>query len=275
MRMRWPVNERDQRRTIWLILAGLTVGLALLQVYFNEMRRLDLKRWAETRNATELAEVTLIRRLQETLGKWALDHDGQLPTFEQLPSILNTSKPLPIQPNGDAIYVDPTTGARVRLWLSNMRWMGVLRTSAAQAIPQPSPSAAGEAVTLIRQLIFLAGYAVWGAMFLIYLKRLATDPRDERIRTAGNLLWLSLLTLLLASVGPGYLTPWQTIFESPLPGWVASVVSLLLLALAHKRRSAKDKTPRCANCRYNLTGNMSGICPECGQRVGSASASLF
>jgi hypothetical protein len=29
-------------------------------------------------------------------------------------------------------------------------------------------------------------------------------------------------------------------------------------------------TPDCATCGYNLTGNQSGICPECGVRIESA-----
>lgn len=27
--------------------------------------------------------------------------------------------------------------------------------------------------------------------------------------------------------------------------------------------------PTCAGCGYNLTGNTSGTCPECGRRIGS------
>lgn len=33
------------------------------------------------------------------------------------------------------------------------------------------------------------------------------------------------------------------------------------------RRHPDDGWPRCDNCGYNLTGNVSGVCPECGQRI--------
>jgi len=44
-----------------------------------------------------------------------------------------------------------------------------------------------------------------------------------------------------------------------------------LLGLAHYRRKRRSRFPsgHCANCGYNLFGNTSGICPECGVRAGS------
>jgi len=36
------------------------------------------------------------------------------------------------------------------------------------------------------------------------------------------------------------------------------------------RRSRRRKKGLCLKCGYNLTGNVSGICPECGERIGSA-----
>ena len=44
----------------------------------------------------------------------------------------------------------------------------------------------------------------------------------------------------------------------------------LLLVAARRRPSAKS--PICRVCRYNLTGNISGICPECGTRIAAEAA---
>lgn len=30
------------------------------------------------------------------------------------------------------------------------------------------------------------------------------------------------------------------------------------------RRASRRKSPTCIKCGYNLTGNISGVCPECG-----------
>jgi hypothetical protein len=34
-----------------------------------------------------------------------------------------------------------------------------------------------------------------------------------------------------------------------------------------RRRSEEDDRDACLNCGYNLTGNISGMCPECGERI--------
>jgi hypothetical protein len=38
------------------------------------------------------------------------------------------------------------------------------------------------------------------------------------------------------------------------------------------RRMRRTRAGRCAVCHYDLTGNTSGICPECGTAVGKAGA---
>jgi hypothetical protein len=40
----------------------------------------------------------------------------------------------------------------------------------------------------------------------------------------------------------------------------------LIRIVSRKRRRAKPN--HCRSCGYNLTGNMSGVCPECGQKTG-------
>jgi len=52
------------------------------------------------------------------------------------------------------------------------------------------------------------------------------------------------------------------------PDWLLLSVTLLpsliwTLLLIRRRK----KAGHCENCGYNLTGNISGICPECGERI--------
>lgn len=44
--------------------------------------------------------------------------------------------------------------------------------------------------------------------------------------------------------------------------------------LRRRRKQSADETGRCATCGYNLTGNASGVCPECGTPVAQKIASL-
>lgn len=45
--------------------------------------------------------------------------------------------------------------------------------------------------------------------------------------------------------------------------FVAFVVTLLLFRIDQRR----IVPGHCADCRYNLTGNTSGVCPECGSKI--------
>src|SRR5438067_138938 len=47
---------------------------------------------------------------------------------------------------------------------------------------------------------------------------------------------------------------------------VASVTSILVLIIELRRRFGHNDGS-CAKCGYNLTGNTSGVCPECGTAV--------
>ena len=58
--------------------------------------------------------------------------------------------------------------------------------------------------------------------------------------------------------------------------WWAWVIALSPLAPAavvtyrcvlQTRRNSRPAAPQCLRCGYNLTGNVSGMCPECGEIV--------
>jgi hypothetical protein len=37
--------------------------------------------------------------------------------------------------------------------------------------------------------------------------------------------------------------------------------------IRHRRCRSSSPSPACRNCGYNLTGNVSGVCPECGEKT--------
>lgn len=55
---------------------------------------------------------------------------------------------------------------------------------------------------------------------------------------------------------------WALAFAS-IPVWVA-----LLVSRRRRRLRARMTQGLCVYCGYNLTGNVSGVCPECGSAVG-------
>ncbi len=56
-----------------------------------------------------------------------------------------------------------------------------------------------------------------------------------------------------------------------LPLWLLYVLAFVLPASAYVQGPMRHRWRRarglCAFCGYNLTGNVSGVCPECGERV--------
>lgn len=56
-----------------------------------------------------------------------------------------------------------------------------------------------------------------------------------------------------------------------LPLWVPGLVCLLWLGYL-LGRGGRYQSGQCQDCGYNLRGNVSGVCPECGERVAPAAA---
>ena len=61
-----------------------------------------------------------------------------------------------------------------------------------------------------------------------------------------------------------------------LPYWLLTVATALGPALrfdaARKKRELQRRQGRCPVCGYDLSGNVSGVCPECGSAAGRTTA---
>jgi len=58
---------------------------------------------------------------------------------------------------------------------------------------------------------------------------------------------------------------------------VVIIIGVVILAVEQTGKRAElqmrfSKDPLCLNCGYNLTGNLSGVCPECGTAIGTPNA---
>ena len=76
-------------------------------------------------------------------------------------------------------------------------------------------------------------------------------PRADRIQVVGGFrLW--------PTTGMGLLV---------LPTWMFLLVVLIPMLVAWRQLRRKYPPGHCLTCGYNLTGNMSGVCPECATQV--------
>ena len=97
----------------------------------------------------------------------------------------------------------------------------------------------------------------WGRIDFNYI----TDPRVRKAR-AGRVVWRQLC-------GPHEWTWWprcktgSTALTLRAPLWIPLAIVMLPTAFLWYR----DRRPppgHCQHCGYDLTGNISGVCPECG-----------
>ena len=62
----------------------------------------------------------------------------------------------------------------------------------------------------------------------------------------------------------------STELEIIVPYWLTALIAFGLAAPCAVRLHRRQRTHQCVRCGYNLTGNVSGVCPECGESVAKA-----
>jgi hypothetical protein len=105
------------------------------------------------------------------------------------------------------------------------------------------------ALAVIRPSILL-NRAFWRGDWLGFSLPTYASMRDDEdgpyeVKTTGTAHWLII----------------------PFP-WLVLVVATACSYMAHQRRRLRGTV--CQECAYDLTGNKSGVCPECGAKIRSA-----
>ncbi len=100
------------------------------------------------------------------------------------------------------------------------------------------------------------------------------DGQIQRNIGAGTRAYVLDLWRAQTTPQPGLNLPEPTVFIAGLPGWFFAISGLACLALpalaARNRRKRLRWTRYCRACGYDLTGNATRICPECGVRLPAA-----
>ncbi len=91
------------------------------------------------------------------------------------------------------------------------------------------------------------------------------------IRSARHLLlaaamWVVALTGLFIMIAPGHHLLTETMSNDPL-FWFTLMFLLTIGAIILERIERRVDPAACQNCGYLLTGNTTGICPECGEAI--------
>jgi hypothetical protein len=110
---------------------------------------------------------------------------------------------------------------------------------------------------------FAIGPMLWFALLVASFvwKRVALPLAHADLAVA----WLCFLGWLL---NPAYTISWRGVFSNDMLFWGALMLAVSGGVMWAVARRPPDYDPtRCRACGYDLTGNVSGVCPECGSRL--------
>jgi hypothetical protein len=125
-----------------------------------------------------------------------------------------------------------------------------------------------EVLTLGRRIAYIAGYFIWLLLFCVILIHPLRTVRKPPMTWAIDLFGIAIVSTTLALIGPNPLRAPFDFLHDDSAGWGLIAIALTLIAVRNiwftKPANRADRPPQCLACGYNLTGNLSGVCPECG-----------
>jgi len=153
--------------------------------------------------------------------------------------------------------------AHTRVWVRNeINWNHI---GSRVAVEIPDGSGFRALVQLPGGIVFLL-CAAFPLTSLIYLWR-KTNGREPQL--IGTLLTLYSAWLYWAMFAFAF-DYGRVIFG--VLGVLAIVGAIAIAVTRSITRSRVKSAGQCAHCGYNLTGNVSGVCPECGMKIALADA---
>lgn len=255
------------RLWLWGIVLGLSGGLVIMQMALTRMQEASRLTWrtslqqAETRKASTWKQIEKLYMAHRSAGsRLSRDDLRKQLTGEQVTAAPTTN---------ELIWTDSNSGLVVHFSFNEKGdWTGY-QTNPGRAQP-PQPPAPTEVERSI-DLILITGrtiFSLWALVPLWTVSLLATLP-GRRYR----LLAVELAALLATAVFTGFALnptwPWSRGPEQNNKGMIVIVLTALVAAVALLRHwlgrpRTIEWSPFCDTCGYDLTGNQSGTCPECG-----------
>jgi hypothetical protein len=108
----------------------------------------------------------------------------------------------------------------------------------------------------------------WGTAGWLVLLVLFIVLAQQRRRLSELMLALALMCTTAWLVSPAYSLTLSGIMSNDMLFWAAIMIVLSAGAITLVHRNPRELPSHiCSTCGYDLTGNVSGVCPECGTAV--------
>lgn len=260
----------DQRRRFWRIVALVCLLGGGLRLGLTQYQGMKMRAW---RAACQQIETRAHQQwpLAQARIEALWEHRKSI-TVERLAQEFNSGQPLRFVQQETwqrAWFLDRQTGVAGEVTWRDGVWdgYGLHLNPGALYPPQPAPGALDAGTEALQLRLAggngLQGPLVWGWAALLVA---CIHPRYRPL-LAELLLGWAIVSMTIWLVIPAYSLSPSGVFSNDALffGVIMLVVSGPLWFGMRPRRI--DLTPRCPRCQYNLIGNVSGICSECGQAI--------
>lgn len=254
---------------IWFLLCLFVFALAAYQIHVN----IHFAAAMNSMQAQINNEEALARQIQSHAIVPQFHGPDRALTITELQNLLNNGQPF--EKTRDTfdrealLYTDPA-GTQVVLTINGDRFTGAQRRHEWGPGANDSVWRQFGVINGIRRAVYILGYLICAFLILAYFTDRDRSTEPQRWGDLRRILAVALLATLLAYVGSRSWRNWNNYFQGPdLAGWgnIAIVFTLLLMLRERWLSRPADDHPRCTTCRYDLTGNTSGVCPECGTPI--------
>jgi len=117
----------------------------------------------------------------------------------------------------------------------------------------------------------LTGVGLGKGVVLITYRKHLDGPHIPQYKDTNWPWWKYTARVFYDSVNKHYYQQWEVTASSEVPlvlGILFGIYPTFAFLRGPVRRRRRRRQGLCMNCAYDLTGNISGVCPECGTPVG-------
>jgi hypothetical protein len=268
-----PSASRSNARWFWAIALLFVAALVALELRQNYILSLIPARQEKAATSQAIASQNFYHKLNLIIG-------GRLPR-SQVEAAVNGGKPIPthsiLAEGADGSHElletgllrDPQTGGEVSICFTpdGASWRAFGPAHPTAFVP-PFPAPTWIFAEELRHGIMTLAPKTWWLLFLGW----PFARRRIRPHVMGQLLSATGIAWLTAElIDPAWFNPASQNLDSYLSNfsWPVVAIAVGAIAIILDARGKRPDPNLCVHCSYDLTANVSGICPECGNAIRS------